>query len=185
MAYGVLWAVVVLGVASLVTCPWVYMRLLLQHSLLDDDLAEHCYEPSRGMEAWDTCRTTGKSAFAPMDDFPTGGSQVLSDGYGADPAILNNNTMLLQLLNSASECCGSSVLSHTDHHFDPQGATILGLLSTSHYAVHTWPERNAFTLDVYFCTPEARQQVLRFAEIICEAVKASKCCYRIVRRPLL
>eukprot|EP00754_Rhynchopus_humris_P046394 Rhum_TRINITY_DN5903_c0_g1::Rhum_TRINITY_DN5903_c0_g1_i1::g.18700::m.18700/K01611/speD, AMD1; S-adenosylmethionine decarboxylase len=163
------------------------LRALLRHSILDDDLAEHCYTPSLDApNAYTKCvENATKPHFPQMDNFPTGGSQVLCDGYGADPALLNNNTALLQMLNSASTCCGSEVLTHADHHFDPQGATILGLLSTSHYAVHTWPERNAFTLDVYFCTPEAREQVVLFSQIFCEAVKAENCCFRIVRRPLL
>ena len=130
-------AVLHVVVAAMITsCPWA-LRAVMEKSRVDDDLAEHCYTPSKGMEAWGECKSTGKSEFPAMDDFPTGGHQVLSDGYGADPEILNDNKKLLDLLNSAAECCGSSVMSHTDHHFEPQGATLLGLLSTSHYAVHT------------------------------------------------
>eukprot|EP01060_Flectonema_neradi_P032466 TRINITY_DN5167_c2_g1_i2.p1 TRINITY_DN5167_c2_g1~~TRINITY_DN5167_c2_g1_i2.p1 ORF type:complete len:196 (+),score=21.95 TRINITY_DN5167_c2_g1_i2:41-628(+) len=167
------------------------MRGILEYSATDDDMAERCFEPSKGDYEWQECLIHKENASvhsvpAIIDgDFPTGGGQILADGYRADPDILNNNTLLLHILNSATECCGSTVLKHTDHAFEPQGATLLGLLSTSHYAVHTWPERSAFTLDVYFCTPNAVHQVLRFAKIFCEAVKAQECCYRTVRRPLL
>eukprot|EP01063_Lacrimia_lanifica_P034751 TRINITY_DN6504_c0_g1_i1.p1 TRINITY_DN6504_c0_g1~~TRINITY_DN6504_c0_g1_i1.p1 ORF type:complete len:188 (+),score=49.08 TRINITY_DN6504_c0_g1_i1:73-636(+) len=174
-------------VVALAVSPREALRWAMQVSEVDDGLAEYCYAPDGNQTEYKQCAAVGAAAgeeFAGMDDFPAGGSQVLADGYRACPERINNNTFLLEVLNNASECCGSKVLSHTEHAFAPQGVTALGLLSTSHYAIHTWPERSAFTLDVYFCTPEARAQVLRFSKIVCEALQAEQCCVRVVRRPL-
>lgn len=38
-----------------------------------------------------------------------------------------------------------------DEHGNPAGVTGVLLLAESHVAIHTWPERNAVTLDVYVC----------------------------------
>ena len=127
------------------------MRGLIEYSATDDDMAERCFEPAKGDKEWQLCLTHKENISEPVvpaidGDFPTGGGQVMADGYGADPEILNNNTMLLNLLNSATECCGSTVLKHVDHAFTPQGATLLGLLSTSHYAVHTVCVANIISL---------------------------------------
>eukprot|EP01064_Diplonema_japonicum_P033280 TRINITY_DN6517_c1_g3_i1.p2 TRINITY_DN6517_c1_g3~~TRINITY_DN6517_c1_g3_i1.p2 ORF type:complete len:209 (+),score=56.62 TRINITY_DN6517_c1_g3_i1:61-627(+) len=180
--------VTVCVVAILIGSTPVGMKLLLKYSDLDDGMAEECFVPDVNMTAWDVCKNEGEKQgleFEGMSEFPTGGAQVMADGFDADAAILNNSTQLTNILNTATLCSGSTVLKHISHSFNPQGATLLGLLSTSHYAVHTWPERSAFTLDVYFCTPEAKEQVHRFAKIVCEAVKAKTCCMRTLRRPLL
>jgi len=46
---------------------------------------------------------------------------------------------------------------------DEGGVTGVAVLSTSHCAIHTWPQRNFFVLDVYSCRdfePEAVRQLL-------------------------
>ena len=35
--------------------------------------------------------------------------------------------------------------------FDPQGVTVLCLLSESHISIHTWPEEGKASVDVYTC----------------------------------
>lgn len=52
--------------------------------------------------------------------------------------------------------CGLTVVGDDFHQFgdvdgEPGGVTGLVLLAESHLAVHTWPELNAVTLDVYVC----------------------------------
>ncbi len=42
-----------------------------------------------------------------------------------------------------------------DHQGEPGGVTGMLLLAESHLAVHTWPERNGVTLDVYVCNYSA------------------------------
>lgn len=56
----------------------------------------------------------------------------------------------------ATEQAGLSIVGEKFHAFstqtgDPAGITGTLLLAESHLAIHTWPERNAVTLDVYVC----------------------------------
>ena len=53
----------------------------------------------------------------------------------------------VQLANEA----GLTVLGERFHQFEPQGVTGMVLLAESHLAVHTWPELESVTLDVYVC----------------------------------
>jgi S-adenosylmethionine decarboxylase len=51
---------------------------------------------------------------------------------------------------------------------EPQGITGVVLLAESHVAVHTWPERDAVTLDVYVCNFEADNSAR--AEVLLDAL---------------
>lgn len=44
-----------------------------------------------------------------------------------------------------------SVVNRVEHNFSPHGATIVYVLSTSHLAVHTWPEKNYAHIDLFVC----------------------------------
>lgn len=44
-----------------------------------------------------------------------------------------------------------NVISRIEHQFTPHGETILFILSESHFALHTYPEHNYFSLDIYVC----------------------------------
>lgn len=52
-----------------------------------------------------------------------------------------------KLLNKS----GFSVLDVTEHHFTPQGYTALFLLSESHFAIHTFPERGKTYIELTSC----------------------------------
>lgn len=51
----------------------------------------------------------------------------------------------------AAEVCGATVLSVQAKQFEPQGATVLVLLSESHLSIHTYPEKGFAALDCYTC----------------------------------
>lgn len=51
----------------------------------------------------------------------------------------------------AAEACGASVMSVQAKQFEPQGATVLVLLSESHLSIHTYPEKGFAALDCYTC----------------------------------
>ena len=43
------------------------------------------------------------------------------------------------------------ILGEVEHVFQPQGYTLLFLLSESHLSVHTFPEKNHMSFDIYTC----------------------------------
>lgn len=46
------------------------------------------------------------------------------------------------------------VVEKAQHLFTPQGRTIVFILSESHFTVHTYPELNYITLDIYICSKD-------------------------------
>ncbi|MGU4885093.1 adenosylmethionine decarboxylase, partial [Escherichia coli] len=64
---------------------------------------------------------------------------------------INNAERLQKQMVEAAEACGATVLSVQAQQFDPQGATVLVLLSESHLSIHTYPERGFAALDCYTC----------------------------------
>lgn len=62
-----------------------------------------------------------------------------------DPSTLH--TYYSRLLKHS----GFNVLQVCDHHFEPHGYTALYLLGESHFAVHTFPERQLTYIELSSC----------------------------------
>ena len=43
------------------------------------------------------------------------------------------------------------ILGKMEHRFEPQGITMIYMLSESHISIHTFPEKGYFALDIYTC----------------------------------
>lgn len=84
-------------------------------------------------------------------EYSTFGRHVAIDCWGVDFQLINNAERLQKQMVEAAEACGATVLSVQAQQFDPQGATVLVLLSESHLSIHTYPERGFAALDCYTC----------------------------------
>jgi len=65
--------------------------------------------------------------------------------------LLNDSTKIKELFDNICKKFNYTILNKTEHIFEPQGITILYLLSESHISIHTFPERNYAALDIYTC----------------------------------
>lgn len=83
------------------------------------------------------------------------GRHVLAELEGVDPASLNDAGFLAETLRSALQRAGATVHEVVAHRFDPQGVTVLALLSESHASVHTYPEHGSLFADVFTCGDRA------------------------------
>jgi S-adenosylmethionine decarboxylase len=73
-----------------------------------------------------------------------------------DAALLVDATALLQLCLEAVKTAGLQAVNQLAHEFPAvagvkSGVTATVLLAESHLCIHTWPELQAVTLDVYVC----------------------------------
>ncbi|MBP1931601.1 adenosylmethionine decarboxylase [Ammoniphilus resinae] len=84
-------------------------------------------------------------------EYSTFGRHVAMDTWGVDFDLLNNAELLKHHMVEAAEACGATVLSVQAKQFEPQGATVLVLLSESHLSIHTYPEKGFAALDCYTC----------------------------------
>lgn len=85
--------------------------------------------------------------------------ELLIDAHGCDAAALTSVDRLQRLCSALIEVMGVKVLGAPMLHVFPStehgagGVTALYLLSESHLALHTWPERQALLVSVCCCRP--------------------------------
>jgi S-adenosylmethionine decarboxylase len=79
------------------------------------------------------------------------GRHLILDLYGCDPDILNDYEELQRLLEASLVMAKANVLRVIGEKFQPQGVTLLALLSESHASIHTWPEIGYCAIDLYTC----------------------------------
>ncbi|MDP4095681.1 adenosylmethionine decarboxylase [Paenibacillus sp. P96] len=84
-------------------------------------------------------------------EYSTFGRHVAVDTWGVSFDLLNDAEFLQAQLVEAAEACGATVMSVQSKQFEPQGATVLVLLSESHLSIHTYPERGFAAIDCYTC----------------------------------
>lgn len=79
------------------------------------------------------------------------GKHYLLNLYGCSFVVLDDEVSLRALLESAAAASGATVIQTISKKFDPQGVTVMCLLSESHISIHTWPETGRAAVDVYTC----------------------------------
>ena len=79
------------------------------------------------------------------------GKHYLLNLYGCEFALLDNAEFLIDLLENAASASGATVIQTIFKRFEPQGVTVLTLLSESHISIHTWPEKGEAAVDIFTC----------------------------------
>jgi S-adenosylmethionine decarboxylase proenzyme len=65
--------------------------------------------------------------------------------------LIHDLDKIKNLLDQICEKYDFCILNKSEHVFNPEGLTILYLLSESHLSVHTFPERKYIAIDLYTC----------------------------------
>lgn len=76
---------------------------------------------------------------------------VIKDEYNSYSSPFNDYITMNNLLEELCDECKLHILQTSFHKFKPFGLTILKLLSESHISIHTFPEKNSATIDIYSC----------------------------------
>lgn len=81
------------------------------------------------------------------------GLHILAEFHGCatERRWLEDAAALATLCRSACNEAGLSPVAEAFHQFPGAGATGAVVLAESHLAIHTWPELDAVTLDLYVC----------------------------------
>ena len=83
--------------------------------------------------------------------YETYGRHVTADCWGVSFDKLNDVEYLKQIISEGIEDSGATVVGVLDKSFEPQGVTLLFLLSESHFSLHSYPEEQFVALDCYTC----------------------------------
>ncbi len=86
------------------------------------------------------------------------GLHIIADLYGCrNRELLASSAKLREICVAACKAVGLTVLGDHFYQFEGLDATQVGgatgavVFAESHLAIHTWPERDGATLDVYVC----------------------------------
>ncbi|AXI08349.1 S-adenosylmethionine decarboxylase proenzyme [Oceanobacillus zhaokaii] len=82
------------------------------------------------------------------------GRHVLIEYYGCTTEIIENNGLIEQYMREAADHAGARVVESVFHHFNPYGVSGAVIIAESHLTIHTWPEYDFASVDVYTCGDE-------------------------------
>jgi S-adenosylmethionine decarboxylase len=104
--------------------------------------------------------------------------QTLLELHECDRAMLNEPAALKQLLITAVQRAGGTIVAEVFHTFSPHGVTGVIVIAESHVAIHTWPERGYAAVDIFSCGPKLDHASIR------EAIQAQLGAARVETRQL-
>lgn len=81
---------------------------------------------------------------------------------GCPKDILNSADYLKKVIYESCNILKVKICSMTEHIFSPQGVSIVAILAESHFAIHTWPEINTATIDIFTCGEKNPEDIVGF-----------------------
>ncbi len=79
------------------------------------------------------------------------GRHVLTEYYGCDPRILDDEVLLKEIMEEAARRSGATIVKSVFHRFSPYGVSGVVVIAESHLSIHTWPEFGYASVDLYTC----------------------------------
>ena len=80
------------------------------------------------------------------------GIQLVAELIGCSQVLLNDEKQLRNLISKAIHNCGLHQLNILSHKFYPIGVTVISIIHESHVAIHTFPEANHASIDIFHCS---------------------------------
>ncbi|WP_347862602.1 adenosylmethionine decarboxylase [Salimicrobium sp. PL1-032A] len=102
----------------------------------------------------------------------TFGQHVLGELWECDRQLLEDLKHIERLFVNAALQAGAEVREVAFHQFAPQGVSGVVLISESHLTIHSFPEHNYASIDIYTCG-EHLDPGIAF-EIIARGLKSSR-----------
>ncbi len=79
------------------------------------------------------------------------GRHLLAEFYDCEPNILNNVSLIEEVMCAAARVAGATIVQQNFHHFSPYGVSGVVVIAESHLAIHTWPEYGYAAIDLFTC----------------------------------
>jgi S-adenosylmethionine decarboxylase proenzyme len=87
-----------------------------------------------------------------FQEYESSGKHMICDFKGIENLeLLNNLSQLKDMLKEICKTNDFNILNEVEHQFVPIGCSVLFLLSESHLSIHTFPEKNHMSFDIYTC----------------------------------
>lgn len=86
------------------------------------------------------------------DSLTTSGKHLIGDIKNIkNKNLLNDISEVTKLFDTICKKYDFQILNKTNHMFEPEGFSIIYLLSESHMSIHTFPVKNYAAIDLYTC----------------------------------
>ena len=79
------------------------------------------------------------------------GKHILAEYFECECTYLDNEPAIRNLMREAASRTGATIVGDIFHHFSPQGVTGVVVIAESHLAIHTWPEFQYASVDLFTC----------------------------------
>lgn len=111
------------------------------------------------------------------------GRHLILELYDCPAALLDDPAYVEQVLTTAVERSGATLIKPFFHQFAPQGVSGVIIISESHFSIHTWPEYGYAALDVFTCGDVIDMEAA--AEALREGFKARRVQKMLLSRGML
>ena len=88
------------------------------------------------------------------------GTHFLIDANGIKFDLLNDIKTLMNMSNFIIELYKLNIIDIKQKKFEPQGVSLIFLLSESHFSLHTWPEKGKISMDLFSCNKEFQYNIV-------------------------
>ena len=79
------------------------------------------------------------------------GRHLLLELKDCNREVLNDLSLLEDMLPAAASEAGATVLGKSFHKFNPHGVSGVVIIAESHLFIHTWPECGYAAVDIFTC----------------------------------
>jgi S-adenosylmethionine decarboxylase len=108
------------------------------------------------------------------------GVHVFGELYGVESKLLDDVKLLESALKKGISKSGATLCNIQIKQFEPNGITILALLSESHASIHTYPEKGALFFDAFTCGDRCKPE--QIAEALIEALNPRNNDLNVIKR---
>jgi spermidine synthase len=79
------------------------------------------------------------------------GQHLILELYGCSAETLSSVAGVQDAMIKGATAAGATIIDSIFHHFKPYGVSGVVVIAESHFAIHTWPEHNFASVDLFTC----------------------------------
>ena len=84
------------------------------------------------------------------------GQHLILELYGCSADTLSSVADVQDAMIKGATAAGATIIDSIFHHFKPYGVSGVVVIAESHFAIHTWPEHNFASVDLFTCGETTR-----------------------------
>jgi S-adenosylmethionine decarboxylase proenzyme len=93
-----------------------------------------------------------------IKDFPTIGYQIIAEFYGVKNKFLTNADYLKEVVSTGLKESQLHIEEFFLKEYSPYGLSLIFILVESHCHIHTWPEHDYLSMDLFVCEQEEKAE---------------------------